>query len=227
MGNVQPMNTEAIRSNSLARRERQKAETRQAILDAARALFVEAGVAATTMRAIALRIGYTPTAIYHHFRDKDALIAELCLADFGTLAHALHAIGTIADPLERLRQMGKAYVGFAVENPQQYRFLFLTELPQLQDATGLRQRLPEEDAFDFLRHSVAEAIAQRRLRPEHTDPNLVAQLLWSGVHGLAALWLTHQCDPVVQLQNPLLLVDAMLGGMMFGIAVPPSTSATG
>jgi hypothetical protein len=32
---------------------------------------------------------------------------------------------------------------------------------------------------------------------------------------------------VVKLQNPLLLVDAMLGGMMFGIAVPPSTSATG
>jgi AcrR family transcriptional regulator len=221
------MNTEAIRSNSLARRERQKAETRQAILDAARALFVEAGVQATTMRAIALRIGYTPTAIYHHFRDKDALIAELCLADFGTLARALHAIGTIPDPLERLCQMGKAYVGFAVENPQQYRFMFMTELPELRSPEGIRQRLPEEDAFDFLRYSVAEAIAQGRLRPEHANPDLVAQLLWSGVHGLSALWLTHQCDPVVTLQHPLQLVDAMLGSMMFGIAVPPSTSATG
>lgn len=87
-----------IRAASLARRERQKAETRQAILDAARALFVQHGVAATTMRGIAAAIGYTPTAIYHHFRDKDALLLELCLTDFGTMARALHAIGTIADP---------------------------------------------------------------------------------------------------------------------------------
>jgi AcrR family transcriptional regulator len=221
MAYVKVVSTEAIRSNSLARRERQKAETRQIILDAARALFVEAGIGATTMRAIALRIGYTPTAIYHHFRDKEALIAELCLADFGTLGRALHAIGTIPDPLERLRQMGKAYVAFAVENPQQYRFMFLTELPLLQDAAGVNQRRPEEDAFDFLRQSVAEAIAQGRLRPEHTDPHAVAQLLWSAVHGLAALWLTHECDTVVALQHPLRLVDTMLTAMMQGLEAPP------
>jgi AcrR family transcriptional regulator len=213
--------TEAIKSNALARRERQRAETRQIILDAARALFVEAGVEATTMRAIALRIGYTPTAIYHHFRDKEALIAELCLADFHTFGQALHAIGSIADPLERLRRMGKAYVGFAVEHPQQYRFMFMTELPEDIDREGMKQRLPGEDAFAFLKQSVAEAITRGQLRPEHTDAHAVAQMLWSAVHGLSALWLTHQCDTVVTLQHPLQLADQMLGTMLDGLTLSP------
>src|SRR6218665_2559783 len=94
------MSTTEIRNGSLARRERQKAETRQAILDAARELFVADGVEATTMRAIAARIGYTPTAIYHHFRDKDALIMELCMADFTALGTALYSIGRIEDTVE-------------------------------------------------------------------------------------------------------------------------------
>jgi len=69
------MNTRS--APSLARRERERAETRGKILDAARRMFVLKGYEGTTMRAIAAKIGYTPTAIYHHFKDKDALVAEL------------------------------------------------------------------------------------------------------------------------------------------------------
>jgi AcrR family transcriptional regulator len=60
------------------RREREKVETRRKILDAARELFALDGYDAVTMRAIADRIEYTPTAIYFHFRDKGELIERLC-----------------------------------------------------------------------------------------------------------------------------------------------------
>lgn len=122
------MTTSAIQSASLARRERQKAETRQLILDAARELFVADGVEATTMRAIAAKIGYTPTAIYHHFQDKDTLIVELCMVDFRSLAQAMYKIGRIEDPVDRLRRMGLAYAEFALANPSQYRFMFMTQM---------------------------------------------------------------------------------------------------
>ena len=79
---------------SLTRRERERTATRQKILNAARRMFVQHGYQATTMRAIADRIGYTPTAIYHYFRDKNALVAELSATDYRAFGQALQRAGT-------------------------------------------------------------------------------------------------------------------------------------
>ena len=64
------------------RREREREEVRGKILDAARELFVAEGYAAVTMRKIAAAIEYSPTAIYLHFRDKEAVINAICDTDF-------------------------------------------------------------------------------------------------------------------------------------------------
>ena len=56
------------------RRERERLELRQLILDAARELFVEEGYDAVTMRRIAEKIEYTPTTIYLHFKDPDGTV---------------------------------------------------------------------------------------------------------------------------------------------------------
>src|SRR5437899_10724195 len=97
---------------SLERRQRERVQTRQKILEAARRMFVQHGYDATTMRAIAAKIGYTPTAIYHHFRNKEALLTELTTQDFRALAQALQQIGEVAGPLDRRRRTGPAYVQF-------------------------------------------------------------------------------------------------------------------
>ena len=65
------MTTSAIRTASLARRERQKAETRQAILNAARELFVADGVEATTMRAIAAKIGCAAQTLHEWVKKAE------------------------------------------------------------------------------------------------------------------------------------------------------------
>ena len=67
---------------SMERRTRDREHTRAKILDAARRMFVRRGYEATTMRGIADEVEYTPTAIYHHFRNKEALLKELCAIDF-------------------------------------------------------------------------------------------------------------------------------------------------
>ena len=211
------MTTSAIRTASLARRERQKAETRQAILDAARELFVADGVAATTMRAIAAKIGYTPTAIYHHFRDKDALIVELCMADFSALGQAMYKIGRIEDPVERLRRMGLAYTDFALDNPSQYRFMFMTSLKHpMVDAAGNVVTSPDEDAYHFLLQTVTEGIEQGVYRPELSDAPELAQMFWGGIHGIIALWFTHAEDPHIVLRDPRETVRTMCDTMIRG-----------
>src|ERR1700683_4973661 len=103
----------------LERREREKQELRTKILDAARELFVTQGYDAVTMRKVAEKIEYSPTAIYLHFKDKDALVLELCRHDFRAFAARFLEVATIADPVERLRKAGWEYLAFASEHPQQ------------------------------------------------------------------------------------------------------------
>src|SRR4051794_38769779 len=111
------------------RREREREQVRTKILNAARELFVSEGYEAVTMRKIAQRIEYTPTAIYFHFKDKAALVRELCGVDFLILAKKLVGLEKIDDPLEKLERIGYAYVEFALEHPNHYRLMFMTPLP--------------------------------------------------------------------------------------------------
>jgi AcrR family transcriptional regulator len=171
---------------SLERRSRERADTRQRILDAAREMFVRQGYEATTMRAIADRIEYTPTAIYHHFKNKEALLAELCIADFRALASAFQKIGRIEDPMERLRKCGLAYVQFGLEHPMQYQLMFMTRRPK-EIGDSIHSDNPSEGAYAFLKQTCADVIATGRLRPEYRDANELALIAWSSLHGMLSL----------------------------------------
>lgn len=169
------------------RREREREEIRTRILDAARELFAAEGVEAVTMRRIAERIEYSPTAIYFHFRDKDALLAELCDCDFRTFAQQFIEIAKIPDPVERLKAAGRAYVAFGLENQSHYRLMFMT--PKLANAkTDFSNKgNPEEDAYAFLKGIVSELVARGRFRDGLGDADLLAQTIWSAVHGVVSL----------------------------------------
>jgi AcrR family transcriptional regulator len=169
------------------RREREREETRDKILDAAREMFAENGIDAVTMRAIADRIEYTPTAIYHHFRDKQALIEELCERDYRALAHHFQRIGRIDDPVERLRVIGLAYADFALTYPNHYRFMFMTPKVAKHTEAGADKADPSEDAYEMLRQTVADGIAAGRYRPDFSDVDQLAQIAWATVHGVVSL----------------------------------------
>src|SRR5215472_617579 len=141
------------------RREREKQEVRKKILDAARELFAREGYEAVTMRRIADRIEYSPTAIYLHFKDKETLIRELCANDFRELAHAFARIAQEPNPIERLRKLGLAYVGFAIDYPNHYRLMFMTPHPHLDPCEmDLQKGNPEENPSPFLKPTIAKAI---------------------------------------------------------------------
>jgi len=204
------------------RRERERQETRQLILDAARELFVIEGYEAVSMRKIAEKIEYSPTAIYHHFRDKQALIEELCLHDFRALAAAFLSIGRVEDPVERLRRIGQAYVAFGLEHPSQYRFMFMTVGISKSDAESSQEMRgnPEEDAYAFLRATVNEAIAQHRFRIGYEDPDLVSQIVWAGVHGIVSLHIVHGQEDWLEWRDAAVTAKAMSDAVLTGILRP-------
>jgi len=173
-------------SRSQMRRDSEKAATRRLILETARAMFAREGYERTTMRAIADQIGYTATAIYHHFADKDTLMLELCALDFRELGAALASIGGITDPIERIMQMGRNYVRFALEHPEQFRFMFLIDRP-MPSPEEVAPFDPGEGGYEFLLKAVIDALNAGRFRAEYTDADLLAQMLWSAMHGVATL----------------------------------------
>ena len=201
---------------SRERREREREEIRGLILDTARELFVSEGYDAVTMRRIAERIEYSPTAIYFHFKDKESLLKELCQTDFLTLAQQFGTIAEIDDPVEQLRRIGRAYVDFGVNNPNHYRLMFMTPHPPVEpDDERLEKGNPEEDAYAFLRAIIEKGVAAGRLR--NGDPELLSQTMWAGVHGVISLQLAKQNDPWIDWRSldarATLMIDALIAGL--------------
>lgn len=178
--------------------ETKSARTRSTIIDAALRLFRERGYEATTMRAIARRIDYTATAIYHHFRSKEALLYELCDSDFRALAGVFQAAARVEDPVERLDRIGTVYVEFALTHPMHYQLLFMTRRPTLEAVGRERVSDPGERAYGVLRQACAEAIAAGRFRPEYADADEVAQMLWAAMHGIVSLHVTKQQEEWIE-----------------------------
>ncbi|HVR19480.1 MAG TPA: TetR/AcrR family transcriptional regulator [Polyangiaceae bacterium] len=169
------------------RREREKKDLRQKILKAARELLVKRGYEAVTMREIAKRIEYSATALYKHFADKEALVRELCREDFAAFArYFVEQVASSGDPLERFARSGLVYLGFAEQYPEHYRLMFMTELPPTPPEAGERDD-PARNAYVFVRGLVDELMRGGHLRDDLTDVDLVAQTVWAGVHGAAAL----------------------------------------
>jgi AcrR family transcriptional regulator len=202
------------------RREREKSETRDKILDAARELFVTEGFEGVSMRRVAEKIEYSPTAIYVHFADKNELFHELCRQDFARLQEVMQSVELPADPAERLRQIGRNYIEFGVRFPHHYVFMFMTPHPPQELDEEDREIVgnPEDDAYALLKWEVEAAIKSGCFREEVQDAELVSQTLWASVHGVISLDIAKSNDPWVDwrpLQNRAeMMLDVTLRGLL-------------
>lgn len=124
-------------------RERAKAETRAALIDAALAEFAGRGLDAPSLDAICARAGYTRGAFYVHFRDREDLVAAVMERALGAFLDAIIATGEAAHDLERtVRRFEEAVAGIA----------------QLRGGTRALPGLPLPGAVPF--HRILEACAR-------------------------------------------------------------------
>jgi AcrR family transcriptional regulator len=202
------------------RREREKLEIRDLILDAARELFISEGYEGVSMRKVAERIEYSPTSIYLHFADKDELFRELCHQDFARLADNLNLLANEPNVVERIRQIGLAYIQFGTRYPNHYKLMFMTAHPpkQLVDCDYEVKGNPEKDAYAMLRVQVQQAIDAGAFRDEYRDTDAISQTLWAAVHGVISLQIAKGSDGWVE-WKPLedrahMMTDAILRGLL-------------
>ena len=158
-------------------------QLKQALFHAALALISEVGPQAFTLREVARRAGVSHNAPYRHFRDKDELLALVAVQGFERLTAAMKraaARGSTAE--ERFRLCGRGYVSFALRWPQ--HFLVMFDLPSSRDKYPEHAKAGDE-AFATLLALIVECQEAGVL--SRGDPEPLAFMVWSMVHGIAKL----------------------------------------
>lgn len=177
----------------------QGARLRSEILAAAGRLLAEKGDEdAVSIRMIADAVGVTPPSIYLHFPDKDTLIEAVCEERFQQFDEALEkAAASVHDPLEALRARGRAYVTFALENPEHYRVIFMTKHDRPMTMDELVTVGPEARAGTRAFAHLVEAVQRAADAGAVVSPNplLTAIHLWSSFHGLVSLLISEPGFP--------------------------------
>jgi AcrR family transcriptional regulator len=207
-----PRSTRPARSERRRQRDRPPRDVHRAILDAAGALFAERGFERFSLRQVAERVGYTPTTIYLYFADKEELLFEVAGEGFAQFGARLQAAYDGAEgPTARLEAIGRAYIDFGLERPVHYRLMFM-ERPEFLSRPRTAQGGATIDSFGVLFRTVEEL--QAAGYAADGDPRTVAQLLWSGVHGIVALAISMpDCDDIQARRLADLYLPAIARGL--------------
>jgi AcrR family transcriptional regulator len=153
---------------------------------AAMHLFAEQGYDAVTMRAVAAALGVSAMTPYRYLAGMDELFALVRAEAFRRFADRLEAaLARKGDPVARLHRLKRAYIAFALDEPDAYRIMFEVRSPA---AAAEPPEVARESrrAFGCLYRTVADAVAAGNLVG---DPLTLAHLAWASVHGLVSLHL--------------------------------------
>ncbi|MDX8055927.1 TetR/AcrR family transcriptional regulator [Lentzea sp. BCCO 10_0798] len=168
------------------RRERERAERHQLIIDAARDLAEAEGWDAVTTRRLAEKVEYSQPVLYSHFKGKDAIVRAVAIQGCGELARLLRKARPSRGE-SRLRAAAEAYLEFARRRPALYDAMFV----QQSDIPWGTDEVPQEllDAFGELVAAVEPVRGER-------DLEALTEVFWSSLHGIATLMQGGRLRPV-------------------------------
>jgi AcrR family transcriptional regulator len=159
---------------------------REALIEAALSLIASKGAAGFTFAEAARSAGVSPAAPYRHYKDREALIADVAAKGFAAFTKALDEAWQEGrpDPVLALQRMGRAYLAFAKAEPAFYSAMFESGLDALRHPELERAG---ESALAVLRRAVEAVIATAP--PERRPPALMVALhIWAVAHGIASLF---------------------------------------
>jgi AcrR family transcriptional regulator len=159
---------------------------REALVEAALELIGAKGPAGFTFAEAARHAGVSAAAPYRHFRDRDALLAEVAQRGFARFEQQLATAWDDGKPTLRAAfdRLGKAYLAFAASEPAYFSAMFesglsLTEHRELQQAS--------DRAFGVLR-GACEALVAAAPTGKRPPPLMMALHIWALSHGIASLF---------------------------------------
>ena len=203
---------------------------REALVEAALDLIAEKGPAGFTFAEAARHAGVSPAAPYRHFRDRDALMADVARRGFERFEQRLAAAWDDGrpNPAAAFHRLGKAYLAFARGEPAYFSAMFesglsLAEHRELSEAG--------ERAFQVLR-GACETLVAGMPAPKRPPSLMMALHIWALSHGIASLFARGDAArrPLPMSPEELLEAAALIYleglGIGVGAGVRPSGSDT-
>ncbi|MEM7191833.1 MAG: TetR/AcrR family transcriptional regulator [Pseudomonadota bacterium] len=207
------------------RRSYHHGNLKEVLLEAARKLIEEHGAFGFSLTEAARLAGVSPAAPYRHFRDRDALLAEVARSGFERFAARLDAAWNngIPTPLSAFENLGRAYLAFARDEPASYSVMFETAIAG--DATAdmaveAASKPAADKAFGVLLDA-ADALCRQLPEGERPPLKLVAMHIWTMSHGVASLFLQ---EGSASRKVPLSAEEVLESGMLIylkGLGVLP------
>jgi AcrR family transcriptional regulator len=158
------------------------------IAHAALAVVAERGLRQLNIASVAERVGVVPSALYRHFKGKDAIVdTVLALVRERLLENVRMVTVAVADPLEQLRLLLARHVQFIVDNEAVPRIVFSQEI--YEGRAGRRRAMFRaiQGYLDRVADIVRRGQEQGRIRQD-LDPATVAVMFLGLIQPAAILW---------------------------------------
>ncbi|MBV7328332.1 TetR/AcrR family transcriptional regulator [Chloroflexi bacterium TSY] len=167
-------------------------DLRRTLIEQGIALIERDGISALTLRAVAAAVGVSRQAPYHHFRDKDDLLAAIAVVGFEKFAAALREeAAKHQSPEDRLIALGVAYVNRARSEPQLFQLCSGTFIWDSSTYPELAQA--RREAFAVLEHAMAHYLKGRSV--DDITLTMASGAALAMAHGLARLLIEGAVRP--------------------------------
>lgn len=164
--------------------DRRRRKVRDAIIDAAEAIFTSEGEAGISMRRLAEAIDYSPAAIYKYFASKDELFGAIREMFFERLMDRINeAMGEGGHVARLCTRCMRAYIETGMEEPNHYMMAFspsVTSKPHVHEEKEVAFEA-EAVLVAMIEQGQAEGIFRK------VDPRVASKSVWASLHGMTML----------------------------------------
>lgn len=144
------------------------------------------GVAALSMRKLAINVGVSRNAYTYHFKDKKSLLSAIAEEGFKIFTKQLKLTSddvNIRLTKKRVTEFVTNYIYFAIEHPEYYELMFGRELWSTQSSSESLNREARQ-AFKNYSGQIAEYYRQGKI-PVSIGPLQYAETSWALLHGMS------------------------------------------
>jgi AcrR family transcriptional regulator len=188
---------ETAASNRIAERKQRDREARRAqIISAARRIAELEGWSSVTVRRLSDEISYSQPVLYGHFESREGILAAVAIEGFQEIGLALEKARKRAKPGKMVESVASAYLEFAASSPALYEVMF-----------SLSLNIPFADAATPPELRFAFAQLLEMFQEQGSKPEVLSELFWAGLHGIADLTRTKRFPPSRQKERVKMFVE--------------------
>jgi AcrR family transcriptional regulator len=188
---------ETMAANRIAERKLRDRQARRAhIISAARRIAELEGWSNVTVRRLSGEISYSQPVLYAHFGSREGILTAVAIEGFDELGRALERARKRARSGNAVEVVAAAYLEFAASSPALYEVMF-----------SLRLSVPFGDVATPPELRFAFSQLQELFQGQGSKSEVISELFWASLHGIAELTRTRRFPPSRQKQRVRALVE--------------------